>query len=110
MNSWKEKMNQEINLYSSAIKSKDMKKAVYHLGRVHILSQLSVFSHLAVHFIMLSFAIRSLDFKEVCGQVLRVVVTIPGHILGKIPWGNTGWTSVELTKPLPIPEDLRQYF
>ena len=110
MNSWKQKMNEEITLYRLAETNHDHKMAVHHLGRAHILSQLSVFAHLRVHFIMLVFAFKRMDFKEIAGQVLRVFVTIPGHIIGRIPWGNTGWTDVKLTMPLPIPEDLKQYF
>jgi uncharacterized protein DUF3703 len=29
--------------------------------------------------------------------------------LGKVPLGNTGGANVELTKPMPIPDDLQKH-
>ena len=107
---WHEKMSQEIELYRTALKGSNPEQAVFHLGRAHILSQLSVSAHLMVHWHMFNYALLSLDAKEIAGQVLRLVVTVPGHVLGRVPWGNTGWTSVDLTKPMAIPEDLKVYF
>jgi len=56
---------------------------------------------------MLEYAWKRRDLIEVRGQVLRLVVTIPGHILKKVPKGNTGWSTVGLNQVLPIPSDLQ---
>jgi hypothetical protein len=34
------------------------------------------------------------------------LITIPGHILRKVPIGNTGWSDIGLVQTMPIPEDL----
>ena len=85
----------------------DHKMVVHHLGRVHILAQNSVVRHMATHFIMFLYALAKCDFKEVMGQSLRLVMTIPAHMIGKLPQGNIGWASVGMTKVMPIPEDLK---
>lgn len=100
------KLQKELTLYYQAFSRKDLEKSRYHLGRAHILSQSSALTHLKIHFMMLSFALRTLDSTEVLGQIIRVLVTIPGHILGKVPQGNIGWSTVGLTEVMDLPEDL----
>lgn len=97
----------EQDLFRAALLKGDQKMVVYHLGRVHILAQNSITRHMATHFMMFLYALMKFDAKEVCGQLLRLIVTIPGHIIGRVPQGNIGWASVGLTEVMPIPEDLK---
>lgn len=99
---------EEQKLFRQALLEGDHKKVVFHLSRVHILSQNSVMRHMATHLIMFLYALLKCDFKEVFGQMLRLVVTIPGHIFGKVPRGNIGWSTVGLTEVMPIPDDLKE--
>ena len=80
----------------------------HHLGRAHVLSQRSVMLHLYTHVLMLKYAIAQGDFREVLGQLLRLVVTAPGHMIGKVPVGNIGWATVSLTQPMPVPADIQE--
>ena len=98
---------EEQKLFKKALLEGNHEKVVFHLGRIHILSQNLVMRHMATHLIMFLYAILKSDFKEVFGQMLRLVVTIPGHILGKVPKGNIGWSTVGLTEVMPIPDDLK---
>lgn len=102
----KKKFIQEIHEYENASSSKDLEACIYHLGRAHIISQQSFFLHLYVHWIMFCFAFACLDFREVVGQVLRLLATLPGHLFRRLPKGNIGWSSVGLTEEMDIPEDI----
>ena len=101
------RFKKELGLYELAHTLKDLEKARTHLGRAHILSQSSVLQHLRIHGLMFLFALRTSDFKEVIGQVIRIFVTVPGHLLGRVPQGNIGWSSVGLTEIMEVPEDLK---
>lgn len=80
----------------------------HHLGRAHIISQSFPSLHLYTHFLMLVHALKSRDPRETIGQLLRIAVTLPGHVFGKVPQGNIGWSTVGLTEQMPIPPDLQQ--
>lgn len=86
-----------------------MDRIKHHLGRAHILSQNSVYQHIRVHVIMFLAALRIFDMKEIFGQSLRIIVTAPGHLIGKVPRGNIGWSSVGLTQVMEVPDDLIKY-
>ena len=101
-------LKHELNMFFIAYKKKNHELCFSHLGRAHIISQASPFNHLKVHFIMLFYALNRFDSKEILGQFLRIIVTLPGHLLGKVPKGNIGWSTVSLTQEMPIPEDLKE--
>lgn len=102
-----EAMMREIESYNRARSESNHELSLYHLGRAHIISQKSTRYHLYVHFLMLLYALERTDLKEIIGQILRLTVTVPGHILGKVPKGNIGWATIGLTQELPIPDDLK---
>ena len=79
-----------------------------HLERAHILSQPMAGPHVRTHVAMLGYGVRHRERKEIVGQVLRVLVAAPGSWTGKYPVGNTGGANVSATKPMPIPDDLRE--
>jgi hypothetical protein len=101
------KYSEEHRFFREALLSGNEEKIRYHLGRIHILAQSNIFLHLLAHFLMFGCALYFKDFKESFAQIVRLLVTIPGHILGKVPVGNTGWSSVGLLETMPIPEDLK---
>ena len=106
-----ERLKVEIACFESARKDKRDDLCLLHLGRAHIISQsMNSFEHLSIHFIMFCYACRKRDPKEVLGQLLRLLVTLPGHLFGKVPLGNTGWTTMKLTDERPIPDDLKDLF
>lgn len=88
----------------------DLARAVYHLERAHILGQRYFWAHAISHVWMLRIAWRRNDQREVFGQVMRFVATIPGYIFGWVPVGNTGGANVSPIQPMPIPSDLLPYF
>ena len=79
----------------------------HHLERAHILSQPLAVPHLRTHAAMLGAAVRRRDGREVAGQLLRLLLAVPGSLTGRYPVGNTGGADVSAFRPMPIPEDLR---
>jgi hypothetical protein len=57
---------------------------------------------------MLKIGFKKRNFKEVLGQVTRIIASI---LISKIwvPLGNTGGTNVNPLKPMPIPDDLKRF-
>ena len=54
---------------------------------------------------MFRVGLRSRDFREVRGQVLRMVAALLFSRIW-VPEGNTGGANVSPLKPMPIPADL----
>lgn len=77
-----------------------------HLERAHILSQPMARPHLVTHQRMFAAAWRRRDGREIAGQVLRLLLAVPGTLSGRYPVGNTGGADVSAFKPMPIPGDL----
>lgn len=99
----------EIAKYQSARAKLDHELAFRHLGRAHILSQGRWIHHLYIHVLMFEYAWKRKDFHELGGQVLRLIATVPGHLIKRLPTGNIGWSTVGMFQKMPIPEDLKKY-
>lgn len=98
----------EIEAFRKARAEQDAADAWHNLERAHILSQQVLRLHLHAHAVMLTFAISRREWREVSGQVLRLMLAPLGALLGRIPLGNTGRASVSAFVPMPIPEELRR--
>lgn len=79
-----------------------------HLERAHILGQAYPIAHTAVHWEMLKFGVQLKDWKEVTGQLPRLLVGGVKSFVGHIPVGNTGGANVPPLQPMEIPEDLQE--
>jgi hypothetical protein len=97
-------MDAAIHLY----RKNHLDSACYHLERAHILGQSYVIPHSKSHWWMLKIGFKKRNFKEVLGQVTRIIASI---LFSKIwvPLGNTGGTNVNPLKPMPIPDDLKRF-
>lgn len=78
------------------------------LERAHVLGQLDFVPHLRVHWQMLRFGRAVGDWREVTGQVVRIALVPVGHLVGRLPAGNTGGANVSAFKPMEIPSELEQ--
>src|SRR4051794_818837 len=76
-----------------------------HLERAHILSQPMAGPHVRTHLAMLGSGVRRRDFREILGQLVRIVVAAPGSWTGRYPVGNTGGADVSALHPMPVPDD-----
>lgn len=85
----------------------DTEAAFRHLERAHILSQRHTWQHVRVHWLMLKLGASGRDWREVLGQLSRIVAaTVFSRIW--VPIGNTGRANVSAMKAMPIPDDLRR--
>jgi hypothetical protein len=78
------------------------------LERAHVLGQRDFGAHLRVHARMLHVAWRSGDGREVRGQLLRLALVPLGHLLGRLPAGNTGRANVSAFEPMDVAADLQR--
>lgn len=64
------------------------------LEQKHIEYQMNAFMHLRVHFEMLRLAVRYRVWREVLGQIPRIILAVPGSLLNIAPVGNVGSTKM----------------
>ena len=83
-------------------------EAWLHLERAHILGQPYPFQHSEVHWRMLKFGFKVKNWKEILGQIPRLLVGGVKSFVGIIPVGNTGGANVPPLKAMEIPLDLKQ--
>lgn len=106
----KQAYRQEFAAAKQAYTARDYDHAFRRFERAHILGQRYFWAHLITHWWMLRIAVKRLDGREIIGQIVRIVATVPGYLFGWIPIGNTGGANVSALKPMPIPSDLAEHF
>jgi Protein of unknown function (DUF3703) len=77
-----------------------------HLERAHVLSQRMTGRHTHAHWLMSVAGWRCGDYREVVGQVPRMLASIRFSRLW-VPRGNGGRARVSALEPMPVPDDLR---
>ena len=77
-----------------------------HLERAHILSQPFAGLHVRVHLRMIARSVRDRKWRELLGQLPRLVLAGPASLLGRYPRGNRGTTVVSMFRPEPMPAEL----
>ena len=96
----------ELRAFRAAAREGAIESAFRHLERAHILSQRHTRQHAHVHWLMLRLAASTRNWREVVGQVPRVVAAALFSRIW-VPLGNTGRANVSALRPMPLPEDLR---
>lgn len=86
----------------------DTKSAFAALERAHVLGQLDFVPHVRVHWQMLRAGWASGNRREVTGQLLRIALVPVGHLVGRLPVGNTGGANVSAFQPMPISPELQR--
>ncbi|MDR0202330.1 MAG: DUF3703 domain-containing protein [Delftia acidovorans] len=69
----------------------------------HVLGQQLLGLHCRSHCWMLRHALQLRDGREVAGQLLRLALVPAGHLLDRLPRGNTGRATVPATLPMDMP-------
>jgi hypothetical protein len=92
----------ELNLAQIANQKGDMLQSFKHLENAHVIGQESTYFHVKVHMLMLCWALKKNDFRELLGQVFRIVGAATKTAIGFIPTGNTGGANVNPFKEMPI--------
>jgi len=92
----------ELDLAKQARCQNESAKEFHYLENAHILGQESTYHHTRVHILMLFWGIRQRSFREVLGQLPRIVGAFTKTAIGLIPFGNTGGSNVHPFKSLPL--------
>jgi hypothetical protein len=74
----------------------------------HVVGQHQVSLHFDSHRRMLALARETRDWGEVAGQLLRMALLPLGHLLGRIPLGNIGRSTVPVTARMEPPEAVQR--
>ena len=82
--------------------------ALVQLERAHVLGQRDLVRHWRVHLMMLRSAWAAADARELRGQVFRLLLVPLGHLLRRLPRGDTGRSNVNAFTPMDMPADLKQ--
>jgi hypothetical protein len=96
----------ELTMARQALQRSDFEGCFFHLERAHVLAQRRTVRHTYIHWLMLVAGMRRGDFREVLGQVPRMVASVLFSRLW-VPRGNCGRARVSAFKPMPVPDDLR---
>lgn len=101
--------DKEIALAKLAMQCRNYEMSFSWLERAHVLAQRSTARHCYVHYLMLVVGWRQSDYREVVGQIPRILAA---SIFSKIwvPLGNTGRSRISAFRPMPVPLDLRGWF
>jgi hypothetical protein len=106
--------NTEMNIAKKLYLQKSYAKCYSHLERAHILGQRNYIPHVVNHFWMCKVGFKQGDTREVMGQVVRMIMSIFSLLdtpfFHTVPVGNTGRARISPVKPMPVPEDLAEYF
>ncbi|CAA0080852.1 Uncharacterised protein [Zhongshania aliphaticivorans] len=95
-------VNKELGLALKARHRRDTAKEFTHLENAHVLGQESTYQHTKVHCLMLMWGIRQGDFREIFGQVFRIIGAATKTSLGLVPSGNTGGSNISPFATRPI--------
>ncbi|MFK7807923.1 MAG: DUF3703 domain-containing protein [Saprospiraceae bacterium] len=101
---------EELKNYRTAIDGENLSMAWNHLERAHIIGQRYPYAHSLIHWKMLKFGFRIKNYREVFGQIPRLVFGGIKSFVGKIPVGNPGGANVPPLKPFPIEQELLDIF
>jgi Protein of unknown function (DUF3703) len=96
----------ELSDAAAAFEKQHYPESWRYLERAHILAQPYPYQHTAVHWKMFVFGIKLKNWKEVLGQIPRLLVGGVKSFVGHIPVGNTGGANVPPLKTMEIPDDL----
>jgi hypothetical protein len=97
----------EIKQAMTARRRQHWQEAWFHLERAHILGQQDFILHMHTHWQMLKLAADQINWLEVRGQLLRLILTPVGHLTGRLPLGNPGSSRYSVLESVPVPDDLQ---
>ncbi|MBL7851762.1 MAG: DUF3703 domain-containing protein [Cyclobacteriaceae bacterium] len=96
----------ELATYERALADGRLELAWHHLERAHVLGQSWPMEHSRVHWLMLRFGFKIKSYREILGQLPRLILGGVKSWLGVIPVGNTGGADVPGLRPMPLTGDL----
>jgi hypothetical protein len=84
----------ELKTYHTLLQYGNLQQAWRHLEKAHVIGQAYPYQHSLVHWKMLQFGFKIKSFKEISGQIPRLLVGGVKSFVGTIPVGNTGGANI----------------
>lgn len=78
------------------------------LEAAHVVGQTRFGLHLQVHCLMLSLAWEKRRLREVLGQLFRIALVPLGHLLKRLPSGNSGRADISAFRAMEPSTEVRQ--
>lgn len=103
----KKHIDAEIERAEKLVAENDPETAFRHLERAHVLGQAITYEHTRVHFLMLKIGLKRKDWREIFGQIFRIIGSATKTPFGIFPAGNTGGANVSPFRKMPVPQDLQ---
>jgi Protein of unknown function (DUF3703) len=91
-----------LRLLQRALGSTTLEHRWDYLSAAHIAGQTVMRLHCRTHLAMLNQALDESDWREACGQLLRLLLVPMGHALNRLPMGNTGRSRISAFAPMPV--------
>lgn len=85
---------------------RDVAQAWHLLEAMHVVGQTRIVPHARTHWLMLKLALRTRNMSEFNGQILRLLLVPLGHLLKRLPLGNSGRASISAFKPMRVSPEL----
>lgn len=95
-------VDKELALAASARRAKHAAIEFKHLENAHVLGQESTYQHSKVHCLMLIWGLRQRHWREVLGQLFRIIGALSTTAIGLVPRGNTGGSNISPFAKLPL--------
>jgi hypothetical protein len=96
------------NLMQWAKDANTADRAWLYLEAAHIVGQLHFKPHLETHLKMMGLSLRTRDWPEAGGQLLRLALVPMGHLSGRLPLGNPGRSRVSAFTPMAVRPELAE--
>ncbi len=92
-------------LIGDARRASDATRRWQLLEAAHVVGQQFLRPHVETHSLMLALALRTRDWGEAAGQLLRLLLVPLGHLSGRLPLGNPGRATVSAFEPIDVRPD-----
>lgn len=105
----REHFKAELENAKTAIAVQDFETAWVALQRAHILGQRDARAHTLAHWNMLKLAWKQRDFREVVGQLMPVLLSVPlTPLYGQMRSLRGGKANINDVERMSIPQDIQQ--
>ncbi|MBM0169523.1 DUF3703 domain-containing protein [Altererythrobacter sp. C41] len=99
---------EEYHRSEAARRAGNIGSAWHHLERAHIVAQVRLGPHCGSHLRMLRLAWRLQNWREIRGQIFRLVLAPLGNVTGRLPIGNNGRSNVSAFARMEIEPEIKR--
>jgi hypothetical protein len=98
-------VDKELALAASARRRNHAGIEFKHLEIAHVLGQESTYQHSKLHCLMLVWGLRQRRWREVLGQLFRIIGALSTTAIGLVPPVNNGGSNISLFAPHALSQE-----